>query len=151
MWNANFVKLMRTLLKSGIFHGIATHDEAMIAATRQFVREEGIDPGSFEFQMLYGVRRDLQRALVKEGLRRAGLHSLRSGVVSLLHAAAGGAAGQCIVPGPQPGATLGQSERERPAASIILCVLSVGVTRPEFENASVYTKRICHEWIDEIF
>jgi proline dehydrogenase len=65
--DANFVKLMKTLLKSGIFHGIATHDEAMIAATRQFVREEGIDPGSFEFQMLYGVRRDLQRALVKEG------------------------------------------------------------------------------------
>jgi proline dehydrogenase len=65
--DANFVKLMKTLLRSGIFHGIATHDEAMIAATRQFVREERIDPGSFEFQMLYGVRRDLQRALVKEG------------------------------------------------------------------------------------
>jgi len=65
--DANFVKLMKTLLKSGIFHGIATHDEAMIAATRQFVRGEGIDPGSFEFQMLYGVRRDLQRTLVKEG------------------------------------------------------------------------------------
>lgn len=63
----NFMALTRTLLKSGIFHGIATHDEAMIAATRDFVRAERIDRGSFEFQMLYGVRRDLQRSLVQEG------------------------------------------------------------------------------------
>ena len=63
----NFVALTKTLLKSGIFHGIATHDPAMIAATREFVRAEGIDPASFEFQMLYGVRRDLQRTLVAEG------------------------------------------------------------------------------------
>jgi len=63
----NFVALMQTLLTSGIFHGIATHDEAMIAATRNFARAERIDPASFEFQMLYGVRRDLQRSLVREG------------------------------------------------------------------------------------
>ncbi|MBW4027474.1 proline dehydrogenase family protein [Acidipila rosea] len=65
--DANFVKLAGLLLRSGIYHGIATHDEKMISATRQFVREHGIDPASFEFQMLYGVRRDLQTALVKEG------------------------------------------------------------------------------------
>ena len=65
----NFVALTKTLLKSGIYHGIATHDEAMIAATRDFVRAEGIDRSSFEFQMLYGVRRDLQRKLVQDGYR----------------------------------------------------------------------------------
>jgi proline dehydrogenase len=65
--DSNFVKLTHTLLSSGIYHGIATHDEAMVAATRQFVREHQLDPKSFEFQMLYGVRRDLQRTLVAEG------------------------------------------------------------------------------------
>lgn len=65
--DANFVKLAHTLLTSGIYHGIATHDEAMVSATRQFVAEQRIDPNSFEFQMLYGIRRDLQRALVAEG------------------------------------------------------------------------------------
>jgi proline dehydrogenase len=65
--DANYIALMRTLVKSSVFHGIATHDEAMIAATKEFVRAEGIPPSSFEFQMLYGVRRDLQRRLVQEG------------------------------------------------------------------------------------
>src|SRR5271170_5907261 len=65
--DANFVKLTHQLLTSGIYHGIATHDEAMVAATKQFVAEQKVDPKSFEFQMLYGVRRDLQRALVAEG------------------------------------------------------------------------------------
>jgi len=65
--DANFVKLAHTLLTSGLYHGIATHDEAMVSATKQFVAEHQVDPKSFEFQMLYGVRRDLQRALVAEG------------------------------------------------------------------------------------
>lgn len=65
--DANFVALMKMLLKSGIFHGIATHDPAMIAATKEFARAEGIDRSAFEFQMLYGIRRDLQRSLVQEG------------------------------------------------------------------------------------
>ncbi|MBV8438296.1 MAG: proline dehydrogenase family protein [Silvibacterium sp.] len=65
--DANFVKLTETLLTSGIYHGIATHDEEMVAATKRIVSERRIDPQSFEFQMLYGVRRDLQRALVAEG------------------------------------------------------------------------------------
>ncbi|HTW49020.1 MAG TPA: proline dehydrogenase family protein [Acidobacteriaceae bacterium] len=65
----NFVALMKTLLKSGVYHGIATHDEAMIRATKDFARAERIDPASFEFQMLYGIRRDLQRKLIEEGYR----------------------------------------------------------------------------------
>jgi proline dehydrogenase len=63
----SFIALTETLLKSGVFHGIATHDPAMIDATKNFARAQSIDPASFEFQMLYGVRRDLQRSLVKDG------------------------------------------------------------------------------------
>ena len=65
--DANYVKLMKILLTSGVYHGIATHDEAIISATKRFVAEQGIDRRSFEFQMLYGIRRDLQRSLVKDG------------------------------------------------------------------------------------
>jgi proline dehydrogenase len=65
--DANYMKLMKILLTSGIYHGLATHDEAIIRAARKFVAEQGIDRRSFEFQMLYGIRRDLQRLLVKEG------------------------------------------------------------------------------------
>lgn len=67
--DANYVRLMKLLLKSGIYHGIATHDENMIRATIEFARTESLAASSFEFQMLYGVRRDLQRKLVKEGWR----------------------------------------------------------------------------------
>jgi len=67
--DANFVRLTEMLLTSGIYHGIATHDEAMVAATKELVARQKIDPKSFEFQMLYGVRRDLQRALVAEGFK----------------------------------------------------------------------------------
>ena len=65
--DANFVKLMKILLKSGTYHGIATHDPKMIDATIAFARAENIPPEAFEFQMLYGVRRDLQEQLVKDG------------------------------------------------------------------------------------
>jgi proline dehydrogenase len=67
--DANFVKLMKILLKSGTYHGIATHDPKMIDATKAFAKAENIAPEAFEFQMLYGVRRDLQEQLVKEGWR----------------------------------------------------------------------------------
>lgn len=67
--DANYVKLMKMLLKSGIYHGIATHDENMIRATIKFAQQENIPPSSFEFQMLYGIRRDLQAKLVKDGWR----------------------------------------------------------------------------------
>lgn len=65
----NYVHIMKMLLVSGIYHGIATHDENMIAATRQFAAEKGITPDQYEFQMLFGIRRDLQEKLVKEGYR----------------------------------------------------------------------------------
>lgn len=65
--DSNYVRLTQLLLTSGIYHGIATHDEAMISAAKQFVQQRGINKRSFEFQMLYGIRRDLQRSLVAEG------------------------------------------------------------------------------------
>jgi proline dehydrogenase len=65
--DANYIKLMKMLLKSGIYHGIATHDEKMIEATIAFAKAENISPKNFEFQMLYGIRRDLQRKLTKQG------------------------------------------------------------------------------------
>lgn len=67
--DANYVVLMKILLKSGIYHGIATHDENMIRATIDFARQEKIKADAFEFQMLYGVRRDLQQKLIKDGWR----------------------------------------------------------------------------------
>jgi proline dehydrogenase len=67
--DSNFVRLMQTLLPSPVYHGIATHDEKMIDATCRFAKERGIQADQFEFQMLYGVRRDLQRSLVAAGYR----------------------------------------------------------------------------------
>jgi proline dehydrogenase len=67
--DANYVKLMKMLLSSGIYHGIATHDPRMIAATKQFAAGKGIRKGQFEFQMLYGIRNDLQEQLVRQGYR----------------------------------------------------------------------------------
>ncbi len=67
--DANYVKLMKLILPSGIYHGIATHDPAMIDATKTFVREKNINREQFEFQMLYGIRTDLQQQLVGEGYR----------------------------------------------------------------------------------
>ncbi len=65
--DANYVRLTEMLLASGIYHGIATHDPRMIAAAEKIARDCKLERGSFEFQMLYGIRRDLQRALVKQG------------------------------------------------------------------------------------
>jgi len=67
--DANFVKLMKKLLKSGVYHGIATHDERMVTATKDFAARQGISKDDFEFQMLYGVRRDLMLKLAGEGYR----------------------------------------------------------------------------------
>lgn len=67
--DANYVRLMKMLLKSGVYHGIATHDENMIRETIDFAQKEKIAASAFEFQMLYGVRRDLQLKLIKEGWR----------------------------------------------------------------------------------
>ncbi|HEX6938223.1 MAG TPA: proline dehydrogenase family protein [Longimicrobiales bacterium] len=65
--DANYVRLMKLLLSHGNYPGIATHDENMIRATVDYAREQGIPASAFEFQMLYGVRRDLQQRLVDEG------------------------------------------------------------------------------------
>jgi proline dehydrogenase len=67
--DANFVKLMQLLLSEGTYPGIATHDERMIEATREFAAREDIPADRYEFQMLYGVRRDLQEQLVRDGYR----------------------------------------------------------------------------------
>jgi len=67
--DANYVKITKMLLSSSYYHGIATHDENMIAATIAFAKEQNISPDRFEFQMLYGIRRDLQEKLVRDGYR----------------------------------------------------------------------------------
>lgn len=63
----NYVELMMLLLSRGNFPAIATHDEAIINAACKYTRDRGISKDAFEFQMLYGVRRDLQEYLVKQG------------------------------------------------------------------------------------
>ncbi len=65
----NYVRCMERLLRDGTYPGIATHDEQIIARALTFVEREGIAPDRFEFQMLYGVRRDLQQRLVRDGFR----------------------------------------------------------------------------------
>lgn len=67
--DANYVKLMKTLMKSGLYHGLATHDESIVQQAQAFARAEKLSRDSFEFQMLYGIRRDLQQRLVREGWR----------------------------------------------------------------------------------
>ncbi len=67
--DATYVKLMKVLMKSGIYHGLATHDEAIINEAKAFAKRDGVAPDAFEFQMLHGIRRDLQQSLVKEGWR----------------------------------------------------------------------------------
>jgi proline dehydrogenase len=67
--DANYVKCMQGLLMHGRYPGIATHDETIIETTKRFARQNAISPDQFEFQMLYGVRRDLQEKIVREGWR----------------------------------------------------------------------------------
>lgn len=65
----NYIALMKLLLDRGVYPAIATHDEKMVEATKAYVAERKIARDAFEFQMLYGIRRDLQRKLVAEGYR----------------------------------------------------------------------------------
>jgi proline dehydrogenase len=67
--DANFIKLMKILLPSGTYHALATHDPKMIEAAIRFAAEQNITKDKFEFQMLYGIRTDLQRNLVRQGYR----------------------------------------------------------------------------------
>src|SRR4030095_4917138 len=63
----NYIRVMKLLLSSGTYHGIATHDPNMINATIRYARDEGISKDAFEFQMLYGIRRNLQEQLARDG------------------------------------------------------------------------------------
>ena len=65
----NYLSLAKILLKSGVYHGLATHDEKIINHAKQFAIREKVPREAFEFQMLYGIRRDLQQRLVREGWR----------------------------------------------------------------------------------
>jgi proline dehydrogenase len=65
--DANYVRLMKILMRSGIYHGLATHDEAIINEAKAFAISDNIPRDRFEFQMLYGIRRDLQQGLVNDG------------------------------------------------------------------------------------
>ena len=65
----NYVRIMQLLIASGTYHGIATHDPKMIDATIDYAQRERIAKDAFEFQMLYGIRRDLQEQLVRDGWR----------------------------------------------------------------------------------
>ncbi|WP_224240604.1 proline dehydrogenase family protein [Hyalangium gracile] len=65
--DANFVRVMKVLLDSGVYHGIATHDERMIDATLDYAAKQRLPSSAFEFQMLYGIRRDLQVRLAQAG------------------------------------------------------------------------------------
>jgi proline dehydrogenase len=67
--DASYIRCMHALMQYGNYPGIATHDEAIIAEAKRFAKEHQIAPDRFEFQMLYGVRRDLQDRLVREGYR----------------------------------------------------------------------------------
>ncbi len=67
--DAAFIRLMNRLLDAGTYPAIASHDEQMIELALQHARQYNIGAERFEFQMLYGIRRDLQRRLVKDGFR----------------------------------------------------------------------------------
>jgi proline dehydrogenase len=67
--DATYIRCMHELMLKGNYPGLATHDEAIIKEAKRFARENQIAPNRFEFQMLYGVRRDLQDKLVREGYR----------------------------------------------------------------------------------
>ena len=67
--DANYSECMHQLMQDGRYPGLATHDEHLVADAKRFARSGSIDPSRFEFQMLYGVRRDLQEGLVREGFR----------------------------------------------------------------------------------
>jgi proline dehydrogenase len=67
--DARYESAMQELLLNGTYPAIATHDDRLIDATTRFARERGVANDRFEFQMLYGIRRDLQERLLREGYR----------------------------------------------------------------------------------
>jgi len=67
--DTNYLRLAERMMTSGVFCGIATHDEAIVERLLEFVHKRNVPKDAFEFQMLYGIRRDLQRKLIKQGFR----------------------------------------------------------------------------------
>ncbi len=67
--DANYVRCMQSLMKEGNYPGLATHDETIIEEAKRYAKEQHIGPDRYEFQMLYGVRRDLQEENVRQGYR----------------------------------------------------------------------------------
>jgi len=67
--DSSYLRAMRRLMSEGSYPGLATHDEKIIAEAKRYAAEEGISTDRYEFQMLYGVRRDLQDQLVRDGYR----------------------------------------------------------------------------------
>ncbi len=65
--DSNYIKVAKQIIRSGVFHGLATHDEKIIDAIKAWALQEGVPKSAFEFQMLHGVRRDLQESLAKDG------------------------------------------------------------------------------------
>ncbi len=63
----NYISVAKQIIRSGVFHGIATHDELIITEIKRWAQSEGIAKSAFEFQMLHGIRRDLQQSLAAEG------------------------------------------------------------------------------------
>jgi hypothetical protein len=108
----SFVRAMHALMRDGRYPGIATHDEAIIAEAKRFAKAEGIPPDRYEFQMLYGVRRDLQEQLVSEGYRMRLLRALRHAVVPVPHAPPRRAPGEHDVHGRQRDEGAGERRRE---------------------------------------
>ena len=67
--DTNYITLMKALLDGGAYPALATHDPKMVEATKAYAAERNIPRDAFEFQMLYGIRRDLQQQLVRDGYR----------------------------------------------------------------------------------
>ena len=67
--DAAFARMTKVLIVEGNYPAIATHDETMLDLTRRWAAEHGVTPDRFEFQMLYGIRRDLQATLSRAGYR----------------------------------------------------------------------------------
>ena len=95
--DANYVKLMKVLMKSGVYHGLATHDEAIINEAKAFAKRDGVAPRCIRVSDAARHPAGFTAVAGERRLAGAGLHSVRDGVVSVLHAAAGGAPGECFL------------------------------------------------------
>ena len=112
---------MERLLRAGRYPALATHDPRLIRRAIAVAEREGIGPDRFEFQMLYGVRRDLQERLVADGWRGPRLRAVRQRLVPVLHAPACGATGERGVRAPEraargPGRVRRRSDLARQSA-----------------------------------